>query len=131
MSELTYHQDRTNQATCRSCGEPIVWLVTRNGKKMPVDLPDQDDPRRDDILEATQFDPSYMTSHFQTCPEAPAHRKAGAPAAQEAPQTHSGVLAKRLNTAMAVLESIAKNPPDGLRSVELAKACLSQIRSIR
>lgn len=24
-------------STCRSCGEPITWAITANGKRMPLD----------------------------------------------------------------------------------------------
>lgn len=39
---------------CRSCGLPIVWIVTTSGSKMPVDADG-----------ATRGD-----SHFATCPQA-------------------------------------------------------------
>jgi hypothetical protein len=51
-----------NEAECRSCGEPIVWGITPNGKKMPCDLPDDDDD-------------THTVSHFSTCPESEAWRK--------------------------------------------------------
>lgn len=27
-----------NNSTCQSCGAPINWIVTKNGKKMPLDV---------------------------------------------------------------------------------------------
>lgn len=45
---------------CRSCGEPIIWCITAKGKKMPVDIPEGDEP---------------TTSHFATCPDAEQWRK--------------------------------------------------------
>lgn len=47
--------EEDNQSECRSCGEPIIWCITAKGKKMPVDMPEDDAP---------------TTSHFATCPEA-------------------------------------------------------------
>jgi len=45
----------TPARNCRGCGAIIYWIVTRNGKRMPVN-PDG-------------------TSHFSTCPEAGKFRK--------------------------------------------------------
>ena len=52
---------------CNSCHADIVWLKTKAGKNMPVDL---DDPRPSGI-----FDRATHTSHFETCPNADRHRK--------------------------------------------------------
>ena len=41
--------------TCRSCGQPIKWVKSKNGKATPMN--------------------PWGTTHFQTCPEAEAHRK--------------------------------------------------------
>lgn len=49
-----------NQAECRSCGAPVLWCTTAKGKKMPVDVPENDEP---------------TTSHFATCPDAGTWRK--------------------------------------------------------
>lgn len=46
----------TPMATCSSCRAPIRWIVTEAGRRMPVNLDG--------------------TSHFVTCPNADAHRKA-------------------------------------------------------
>lgn len=53
---------------CRSCGDPIVWMRTTNGKPIPVE-PDDIDP--DDEL----FDPQKHKSHFSNCPHADEHRR--------------------------------------------------------
>ena len=50
-----------SEAECRSCGEPIIWCVTKSGKKMPVDVPNE-------IGQPT-------TSHFATCPDSKDWRK--------------------------------------------------------
>lgn len=49
-----------NEAECRSCGAPIIWCLTKNGKKMPVDFPESNEP---------------TTSHFATCPDGEKWRK--------------------------------------------------------
>ena len=46
----------TPPARCRGCLQPIYWIITKTGKRMPVD-PDG-------------------TSHFATCPKAKEFRKA-------------------------------------------------------
>ena len=52
--------EEDNQSECRSCGEPIIWCITAKGKKMPVDVPEDDAP---------------TTSHFATCADADKWRK--------------------------------------------------------
>lgn len=45
------------------CGEPIVFLKTRNKKSMPVDVENEDDvPDEDDV-----YDRSLHSSHYNTC----------------------------------------------------------------
>jgi hypothetical protein len=43
---------------CRSCGEPIVWTITTNGKRMPVDAEPVVAPRGfridEDVLDEAQ-----------------------------------------------------------------------------
>ena len=126
--------DQSKISECKTCGSEIVWMKTRQDKNIPVDLPALDDARadkdnREEILEATLYNRERMTCHFETCPQAKQHRQPRTPSTP--PSTDANVNAKRLNTALAVLEDIAKNAPDGLRSVELAKTGLSQIRAIR
>jgi hypothetical protein len=80
---------------CRSCGAPIRWAVTVNGKRMPVDdqpTPDGTlvlsdpspgayaptvaqyvEPEQSPLFEVP--DPPRFTSHFATCPNADQHRK--------------------------------------------------------
>jgi len=43
-------------AVCKSCGAPIYWVKTKNGKRMPVNA-------------------KRPTSHFATCPQANRWRK--------------------------------------------------------
>lgn len=76
--------------TCRSCGAPIEWAITDNGRKMPIDLGLHDDGRvvvvgrragsqlivalTGDQLERLRADERNVVelrrSHFQTCPQA-------------------------------------------------------------
>ena len=56
---------------CRSCGDEIVWMVTPNGKKIPVDAETVSD------REAEVFDRETMTTHFQTCPQSKQWRGKG------------------------------------------------------
>lgn len=68
-------------ANCKSCQAPIVWVLTANGKRMPIDakpftafasgieghkLGDGDTARTVTV----------HSSHFSTCPQADQHRKA-------------------------------------------------------
>lgn len=50
------------EASCRSCGMPILWCRTRNQKRIPMDLT------------AGPKD-GKMISHFAICPNAKRHRK--------------------------------------------------------
>lgn len=50
-----------NESHCSFCGETILWCVTKKGKKMPVDIPNE-------IGDST-------VSHFATCPNAGERRK--------------------------------------------------------
>ncbi len=52
--------DAADRGTCRSCGEPIAWVITDAGKRMPVEL-------------------SSRESHFARCPQATKWRKPAPP----------------------------------------------------
>lgn len=56
---------------CRSCSADIVWMWTKNSKKMPVNA-DSIGPEDDHL---TEFDPKRHMSHFATCEHANKHRK--------------------------------------------------------
>lgn len=58
--KTTFFVTEDNPSECRSCGEPIIWCVTESGKRMPVDVPTDDEP---------------TTSHYATCPDADRWRK--------------------------------------------------------
>jgi hypothetical protein len=73
-------------ARCRSCNAEIIWAVTENGKRIPLDVapaerptglfrlgaivPDFNAPR----AIAAGSEPVYL-SHFVTCPNAAQHRR--------------------------------------------------------
>lgn len=57
---------------CRSCGHPIVWIVTGSGRRMPVDAVRALNRRLDDD---TELPPGRGESHFATCPHANDWRK--------------------------------------------------------
>jgi hypothetical protein len=82
-------------SACGSCGAPIRWAVTVNGKRMPVD--DQPVPDGNIVLSDPQpgayaplaayysppdeptlpgfEEPPRFVSHFTTCPNAAHHRR--------------------------------------------------------
>ena len=57
-------------AKCYSCGAEVVWFITKNKKRMPVD---EATTRPTDS--AHQLDLTRHKSHFATCPNADRHRK--------------------------------------------------------
>lgn len=59
-------------APCKSCGAPINFVGTGQGKRIPVDIrPIQGVTGKGAIV-------AVRTSHFATCPDAAAHRTAKA-----------------------------------------------------
>jgi len=63
---------------CRGCGAEIIWAITEQGKRIPLDAKDE---RRfivgvnqaDDEVEAVLC--KTYTTHFATCPKADQFRK--------------------------------------------------------
>lgn len=68
-------------ATCKFCGEEIIWTVTRKGKKMPVDAEPVSkgkfilDPENElgdvpavFIGDKDKYTGERYDSHFETCP---------------------------------------------------------------
>jgi hypothetical protein len=67
---------------CRSCGAPITWAITDQGKRMPLDA--EPNPagnvrltltnavvlRKDEVYDGPRFMP-----HWATCPNADQHRR--------------------------------------------------------
>lgn len=72
---------------CRSCAAPIVWTVTTNGKRMPVDADPIVAPRgfRLEELDGETITAAFTgvpdpqerlyQSHFATCPNSDQHRR--------------------------------------------------------
>lgn len=73
-----------NHTYCRTCKAPIVWVLTKSGKRMPIDhaaVPDGNiviDGITAHVLKPgvtpPQGVPRYK-SHFVTCPQAVDHRR--------------------------------------------------------
>lgn len=63
-----WHDGPGGQSSCKSCGEPIRWLLTPKGKLMPTDAagvgPDE-----------THFDHTRHRSHFESCRQQDLWRK--------------------------------------------------------
>lgn len=77
------------EAKCKSCGAPIYWVTTAAEKAMPVDVapdpsggfvlslrPSTGQLRAEVFGNETHRARKRYTSHFATCPNAAAHRKA-------------------------------------------------------
>lgn len=80
-------------ASCRSCGEQIVWAETVNGKRVPMDVDPVPDLPGAMLFRLTEFpdregflaefvkpadrgrEPELYVSHFATCPNADQHRR--------------------------------------------------------
>lgn len=45
---------------CRSCGAELIWTVTANGKRMPVDIA----PREDGNILLTEYPDGLMTAEY-------------------------------------------------------------------
>ena len=60
---------------CRSCDEDVVWMETKSGSRMLVNILPQDETKRPPAHDETVFDPQVHESHFATCPKADEHRR--------------------------------------------------------
>lgn len=58
------------EVPCSSCGMPVVWFRTKNGKRMPVDAATTKPNDRED-----QLDLMRHVSHFASCRDADKWRK--------------------------------------------------------
>ncbi|MGH3627232.1 MAG: hypothetical protein ACREN2_05725 [Candidatus Dormibacteria bacterium] len=81
------------KTTCKSCGEPIMWVITEAGAKMPLDVTPSDagtvlltahtppiarvvSPGRRHACQYTGQ--KFYVTHFSTCRHASLHRKVAA-----------------------------------------------------
>ena len=64
--------DGMDRGDCRSCGAPIYWVTTSNGKKMPLDTGAE---QKFVMRDGTAHMERVYQSHFVTCPNATQHRK--------------------------------------------------------
>ena len=69
-----------SEGVCKSCGAPVRWVVTANGRNMPLDRA----PVRAfrivtgvDGREVAEHAGDLFQSHFSTCPDAATHRRRG------------------------------------------------------
>jgi hypothetical protein len=66
---------------CKSCGAEIIWAVTTNGRRIPLDAEPEVDAPGLFRIEIGGPPPGAFavrklyTSHFATCPNADQHRK--------------------------------------------------------
>lgn len=90
------------KSKCRSCREPIYWVATDSGKRMPIDVEPtetgnlllavaESPPRVSVVSQSGRLAGSlFYVSHFSTCRFARQHRRPPAPprpaAPREAPQ---------------------------------------------
>lgn len=70
---------------CRTCQREIIWAVTANGKRVPLDPPEKryvDNRTGHEIATdaplSVVMDLTWL-SHFATCPQADEHRKTSEP----------------------------------------------------
>lgn len=79
-AEVPEAELRGRVAACRSCGAPIIWCLSGNGKTMPVDaVPTGEGNVRiladEKTVRAIVGPGGNRLSHFATCPNAAQHRK--------------------------------------------------------
>jgi len=70
-------------SVCRSCGAPIEWAITVNGRRIPLDLGEHEggnlEVRAGVAYNLLPPPPRARRAHFATCPNADRHRKRGKP----------------------------------------------------
>lgn len=60
---------------CRACGAEIVFVRTKAGKRMPVNVVPTDKKHRAPNAGELEFVYGEHQSHFMTCPQADAFRR--------------------------------------------------------
>jgi len=63
------------KANCRSCKKEIVWVITEQGKNMPVDFHSYKSQLAKYKDGKLLYDPNLHVSHFSSCSEAKRWRK--------------------------------------------------------
>ena len=58
----SYVRQLTNSGSCRGCDAPILWVVTKKGKRMPLD------PAHTDVRDCYE-------SHHAHCPDVESFRR--------------------------------------------------------
>lgn len=77
--------ERPPNLRCRSCGAPIFWVLTSNGKRMPIDAEPVEViaagryavswPSEPQTAPLAIHSPAIHLTHFATCPNAAHHRR--------------------------------------------------------
>lgn len=70
-------QEQKATGQCRSCDAEIGWVVTRKGKRMPVDAETLSAEDLELLGRGEKLDYRHgeHTSHFETCPDAQSFKK--------------------------------------------------------
>lgn len=68
-------KEQKNISRCKSCNAKIIWVITENNKKMPINF---ESKKRELVYRPetgkVHFENIYE-SHFSTCPDAKKFRK--------------------------------------------------------
>jgi hypothetical protein len=88
-TSIPRRDDMADKGTCASCKAPILWVLTVNGRKMPLDAEPSErgnvhllSDGRAEVLTKEHLETAKMhkqtlyTSHFATCVNAALHRRA-------------------------------------------------------
>lgn len=71
---------------CRACSVDVVFLRTKAGRRMPVNVMPTDAKFRGPNAGETDYQYNVHQSHFQTCPDSPAFRERKTHAPQFGPR---------------------------------------------
>ncbi len=72
MATIAIFADGQNKGTCRSCGAPITWAETTQGKRIPFDgeivaVRSAGSPLAGRVIQ--YVDTEVTKPHFATCPD--------------------------------------------------------------
>jgi len=72
-------EEEAGQKQCKSCGAPIIWAITTNGARCPLNANFETFERKtfklDSGVEVTIIKVQEKASHFTTCPQKNQWRK--------------------------------------------------------